>query len=37
MQEADYIIQTVAQVVEYLRSFSPLWKDKLSGKKPFIL
>lgn len=37
MQEADHIVGTVAQVVEYLRSFSPLWKDKISGKKEFIL
>ena len=37
MQEADYIIQTVAQVVEYLRSFSQSWNDKLRGKKPFLL
>ncbi len=37
MEEADYIIKTVSQAVDYLRSFSPLWKDKLSGKKPFVL
>ena len=37
MEEAEYIIKTVPGVVEYLRSFSPLWKDKVSGKKPFIL
>ena len=37
MEEAKYIIKTVSQAVDYLRSFSPLWKDKLSGKKPFVL
>lgn len=37
MEEAEYIIKTVSQAVDYLRSFSPLWKDKLSGKKPFVL
>ena len=37
MEEAEHIIKTVPQVVEYLRSFSPLWKDKLNGSKPFIL
>jgi cysteine desulfurase len=37
MEEAEYIIKTVPGVVEYLRSFSPLWKDKVSGKNPFIL
>ena len=37
MDQAEYIIETVPQVVEYLRSFSPLWKDKINGKKEFIL
>ena len=37
MEQAEYIIETVPQVVEYLRSFSPLWKDKINGKKEFIL
>ena len=37
MEEAKYIIKTVSQAVDYIRSFSPLWKDKLSGKKPFVL
>lgn len=36
MQEAEYIIQTVTQTVEYLRSFSPAWKDKVSGIKPYV-
>jgi len=33
----EYIIKSVGEVVEYLRSISPLWKDKISGKKNFIL
>ena len=35
--DADYIIRSVAEVVEYLRSFSPIWRDLESGKKPHIL
>lgn len=36
-QDADYIVKSIAEVVEYLRSFSPLWKDLVLGKKKFIL
>ena len=36
-KDADYIIRSVTEVAEYLRSFSPLWKDLNSGKKKFIL
>ena len=36
-EEADYIIQSVKAVVEYLRGFSPIWRDLMSGKKAFIL
>ena len=35
--EADEIIQAVKDVVTYLRSFSPIWRDLVSGKKAFIL
>ena len=35
--EADYIIASVKEVVAYLRSFSPVWRDLMSGKKDFIL
>lgn len=35
--DADYLIQSVTEVVEYLRSFSPIWRDLESGKKPHIL
>ena len=35
--EVDYIIQSVKEVVEYLRGFSPIWRDLMSGKKAFIL
>ena len=36
-EEIDYIIKSVGEVVEYLRSISPLWKDKIIGKREFIL
>ena len=36
-EEIDYIIKSVGEVVEYLRSISPLWKDKVSGKREFVL
>lgn len=34
--DADYIVKSVSETVEYLRSFSPLWKDLESGKKKHI-
>ena len=36
-EEVDYIIKAVKEVVEYLRSFSPIWRDLVAGKKQFIL
>lgn len=36
-EEIDYIIKSVDEVVDYLRSISPLWKDKVSGKREFVL
>lgn len=36
-EDIDYIIQSVKEVVEYLRGFSPIWRDLVSGKKQFIL
>lgn len=36
-EEVDYIIQSVKEVVEYLRSFSPVWRNLMVGKTPFIL
>ena len=36
-EEADYIIESVKEVVAYLRSFSPVWRDLTTGKKEFIL
>ena len=36
-EEVAYIIRNVKEVVEYLRSFSPVWRDLMSGKSSFIL
>ena len=36
-EQIEYIIQNVKEVVEYLRGFSPVWRDLKSGKTPFIL
>ena len=36
-EEVEYIIKSVKEVVEYLRSFSPIWRDLMAGRKAFIL
>jgi len=36
-EQVDYMIKSVGEVVEYLRSFSPVWRDLTAGKIPFIL
>ena len=36
-EEIDYMIQSVREVVDYLRSFSPVWRNLLAGKAEFIL
>ena len=36
-EEIEYMIESVKEVVEYLRSISPIWRDLVSGKKEFIL
>ena len=36
-EDADYIINSVKEVVEYLRGFSPVWRDLVAGKSKFIL
>ncbi len=32
-EQVDYIIKSVSEVIEYLRSFSPFWGDLISGKR----
>lgn len=36
-EEVETIIASVKEVVEYLRGFSPVWRDLISGKREFIL
>ena len=36
-EDVEYIINAVKEVVTYLRSFSPIWRDLVAGKKEFIL
>ena len=36
-EDVDHILAAVPEVVAYLREMSPMWKDLISGRKPFIL
>lgn len=36
-EEVDYIIRSVTEVVGYLRSISPVWRDLHSGKAKFVI
>ena len=36
-EEVDYMLREIPRVVEYLRGMSPLWRDKVEGRKPFML
>ena len=36
-EEVEYIIKSVKEVVEYLRGFSPVWRELVSGEREFIL
>ena len=36
-EEIKYTIQSVTEVVEYLRSMSPIWRDLVSGRKEFVI
>lgn len=36
-EEIEYTIKAVKEVVEYLRSISPIWRDLINGKKEFII
>ena len=35
-EEIDYLIQAVTDVVGYLRSISPFWRDLQTGKRPHV-
>ena len=36
-EEINYMIKSVKDVVQYLRSFSPVWRDLTTGKRQYIL
>ncbi len=37
MEEVDHILKVVPEVVAYLRSISPVWRDLQNGKREYIL
>ena len=36
-EDVDVMLEKIPEVVDYLRKMSPLWRDKVSGKKEFVL
>ena len=36
LEQADYIVESVREVVSLLRGMSPVWRDLVSGKQKFI-
>ncbi len=36
-EEVDYLIESVKEVVEYLRNMSPVWRDLKEGRRQYIL
>ena len=36
-EEVEYIIKTVKEVVEYLRSISPVWMDLQEGRRKYVI
>ena len=36
-EDVDYMLREIPVVVDYLRNMSPLWRDKVTGKKEFQL
>lgn len=37
MEQMDFMLKEIPFVVDYLRKMSPLWLDKVNGKKKFVL
>ena len=37
LEEAEYIIKAVKEVVKYLRTISPVWRDLQEGKKEYVI
>ena len=36
-EDVKYMLEVIPEIIEYLRGMSPLWKDKVSGKKAFVI
>ena len=36
-EQVAYMLKEIPAVVSYLRHMSPLWRDKVEGRKPFVL
>ena len=36
-EEVDYMLRAIPEVVTYLRNMSPVWKERLSGARQFVL
>ena len=36
-EEIDYLIETIPQVVAYLRSMSPVWRDLQEGRRSYVI
>ena len=36
-EEVEYALSVIPKVVDRLRNMSPIWRDKINGRKPFIL
>lgn len=37
VEEVDYMVETVAKTVAYLRGISPLWRDLQEGRKSYVI
>lgn len=37
VEEADYIIEKVSEVVDYLRNISPVWRDLKEGRRIYVI
>ncbi|MCQ2417624.1 MAG: cysteine desulfurase NifS [Oscillospiraceae bacterium] len=36
-EEVDYVVQSVKEVVSYLRGISPVWRDLQNGKRKYVI